>query len=466
MKKTRLLLGLIFTLLSWKNIPTPKYDLLIINAKIVDVDQGKILSWKFIAIHHDTIKLVGDMRKMGNISATQTVDAKNQYVMPGLWDNHVHFRGGEVLAQQNKNFLPLFLAYGVTTVRECGGDITPHLLAWRKEISEGVLAGPTIFTSGPKLDGAKPAWPGSITVITQQDARKALDSLQSIPSDFVKIYDGSLTADAYYSIIKEAQKRGMKTTGHMPLTANILTAVDDGLNGSEHLYYILKSCSPKADSLTKLNIGYGMMNTIADTYDPALAAKVYRHLAEKHVFVTPTLYIGQVLAHVATDDHSHDALLPYIGKGIQATYAGRVASAKRAAKNTTGDLHNKTEEVFGKMVKPMYDTGVTLLAGSDCGAFNSYTYPGEAIHGELKALVKSGLTPQQALQTSFVNGPKFFDQSASYGSLSKGKIADIIFLKENPLANIQNIDSVETVITRGKVYTQKDLNLLLAKIKN
>ncbi|MBU0697007.1 MAG: amidohydrolase family protein [Bacteroidetes bacterium] len=466
MKKIASLLLLVLALTAWKNPVAKKYDVLITHANIVNVVTGKIQPNQFIAISKGIIQQTGNMSTSISITALKIINVQNKYVMPGLWDNHVHFRGGEDLAQENKNFLPLYLAYGVTTVRDCGGDITNHLLQWRKEITDGTLAGPTIFTSGPKLDGDKPAWAGSIAVLNQKDVIKALDSLQSIPSDFVKIYDGSIQPDAYYAILKEAHQRGMKTTGHMPLTANILDAANLGLNGSEHLYYVLKSCSPKADSLSKLNMGYGVMSEIAESYDPALAEKVYKQLAKKEFFVTPTLYIGQILAHVATDDHSQDQLLPYIGKGIKATYAGRVASAKRAAKSASGDFHNKTEEVFSEMVKPMYDAGINILAGSDCGAFNSYTYPGEAIHGELKRLVKAGLTPTEALKTSFVNGPKFFDKSATYGSITKGKIADLLILDANPLVKIENIDQVNTVIAKGKVYPKSKLDKMLAAVKN
>lgn len=465
MRKITVLIATLCLLIAWKNPQAQKFDLLITNANIVDVETGEIHPHQFIAVKKGVIQKVGEMSALNNVSANEIIDAQSKYVMPGFWDNHVHFRGGENLAEENKNLLPLYLAYGVTTVRDCGGDITNHLLQWRKDITNGTLNGPTIFTSGPKLDGEKPAWAGSISVIKHKDVLKALDSLQSIPSDFVKIYDGSISLEAYYDILRMARKRGLKTTGHMPLSASILAAANFGLNGSEHLYYVLKACSPKADSLSRLNLGYGMMGEIAKTYDPALADKVYQQLAKKDFYVTPTLYIGQILAHLASDDHSQDALLPYIGEGIQSTYAGRIASAKRAAKSASGDFHDQTEEVFGKMVKPMYNAGINILAGSDCGAFNSYTYPGEALHGELKQLVKAGLTPAEALKTSFINGPKFFDKSKVYGSIAKGKIADIIFLKENPLTDINHIDEVETVVTRGKVFNQNSIKDLLASLK-
>lgn len=93
----------------------------------------------------------------GKYEALEILDAQNKYVMPGLWDMHVRFRGGDSLIQENKDLLPLFLAYGVTTVRDAGGDITPSVMDWRKQIQNGTLDGPSIFSSGPKLDDSEAA---------------------------------------------------------------------------------------------------------------------------------------------------------------------------------------------------------------------------------------------------------------------------------------------------------------------
>ncbi len=457
-------LGILLFLINCKDEKTKKFDLLIVNAKIIDVTNGKILNDKFIGIDRDTIRFIGDMIQINKNASKKTIDAKGNYVMPGLWDNHVHFRGGDSLIQENKNLLPLYLAYGITTVRDAGGDITPAVMKWRDQIKSGSLDGPNIFTSGPKLDGSNPAWEGSIKVENLDNVSHALDSLQSIGIDYVKMYDGSLSKEVFYKIISEAELRGLKTTGHMPLSANILEAVEHGLDGSEHLYYVLKACSPKADSLSKLNINYGMITTLVDTYDSDLAKSVYKNLADNEVFITPTLYIGHVLAGLLDTDHSNDSLLIYMGPGIQKTYQRRIISAKKA-KAASNNMRSKTEKMFTNMIQPMQNAGVKLLAGSDCGAYNSFVYPGESLHEELNYLVLSGLSPQQALITSYINGPKFFDLQEYYSSVSRGTIADLIFLNKNPLENITNLNTIYTVITKGKVYDKNKLDDLLKKSK-
>lgn len=466
MKTYFILIILLFAFLtSFKSPKKEKYDLLILNSRIIDVEKGTVSKNSFVAILKDTIRLVGDMSKLNGLEAVKTININNKYIMPALWDNHVHFRGGEALILENKNLLPLFLAYGVTTVREAGGDMTPQVMQWRNQIKAGELSGPTIFTSGPKLDGSKPSWAGSIKVENEKDIEKALDSLQSIGVDFVKMYDGNLTKEAFYGIIKAAEKRGLKTTGHMPLSANILEGINYGLDGTEHLYYVLKASSPKADSLTKLNLGYGMMGTLVETFDPLLAQKVYKKMVQKNVFVTPTIYIGQVLANILKTDHIKDAMLPYIGNGIIKTYQGRIDGAKRASANG-GFLQAKTEKIFSEMVKPMYKAGVNILAGSDCGANNSFIYPGESLHQELFHLVKAGLTPQEALKTSIINGPKFFEKQKVYGNIKKGKISDLLILDSNPLEDIKNIQTINGVVLRGKFFEKSDLNKMLETVKN
>lgn len=459
MKQLSIFFSILFVLVSCKPNKKEEFEILITHATIVDVKTGKLMPEQIIGINNDTIRLIIATDEGGKFYGKTNIDAKGKYIIPGLWDNHVHFRGGDSLIQENKDMLPLFLKYGITTVRDGGGDITPSVLEWKKAIQKGGLMGPTIFTPGPKLDGENPAWAGSIKVTDKKDIENALDSLESLGADYVKMYDGSLTKESFYNIIQEAEKRGLKTTGHMPLTADFMKAVELGMDGSEHLYYVLKACSPKADSLTELNIGYSMMSEILKTYDPELAEEIFAKLAKEEVFITPTLYIGKTLAGILEEDHSQDSLKRYIGAGIQKTWQGRIESAK-SAKDSGSTMRQDMENRSREVIKPMFEAGVPLLAGSDCGPFNSYVYPGQSLHGELRSLVSAGLTPQQALQTSFQNGPAFFDLEKYYGSVETGKVADILILDINPLENIEFSDEISVMIHQNKVYDKRMLEAL------
>jgi len=452
-----------------------KYTLIITNAKIVDVAHGKIISNKLIAISGTTIKVVDDVKMLSRYKATQYINAKGKYVMTGLWDMHIHLRGGDTMINDNKALLTLFLAYGVTTVRECGGDIVSSVLSWRRQINQGTMIGPRIFTAGPKLDGPKPTWAGSIEVETPTQISKALDSLRKLKVDFVKIYDSKISREAYLEIISQAEKRGMKSTGHMPYTVKLTDAVARGLDGSEHLYYVFKACSAKEDSITNLIIQsqhtdkpiglFAALPMVYNTYSDATANKVFKYLAQKHFTITPTLFVSKTLNEIKETDHSKDSLLAYISPKIQATYRGRIVSAKRASDESTA-FTKKFEAKCASLVPKMYKAGINIVAGSDCGAFNSYVYPGSSLHEELKLLVASGLTPDQALKTATINGAKFMAVSKHYGALTAGKCSDMLVLDSNPLQNINAVDQINTVIAHGKVYTKADLDGMLKAIKH
>ncbi|MBO6792264.1 MAG: amidohydrolase family protein [Balneolaceae bacterium] len=449
-------LPLLFLVLALSCSTPNQVDLLITNVHIIDVENGEVSKNQMIAISDNRIIAVDEASNSANYMYKEIMDGDGTFAMPGLWDNHVHFRGGENLIEQNKAMLPMFLAFGVTTVRDGGGDITPAIRDWQTEIENGELAGPTIFTPGPKIDGSNPAWDGSIKVLAVEDALTALESLEGIFADFVKIYDGNLSPDAYYAVITEAEARGLKVTGHMPLSADLITAANLGLDGIEHLYYALTETALNADEIQQENPGYAAITPLMDNYNAELANQTYAQLAESQFYVTPTLHIGRTLAELNITDHSNDSLLAYMSPEIVDTYQRRIRSAARGGEIYTNQ-RQRWGEAFRAMVKPMHDAGIHILAGSDCGPFNSYVYPGASIHEELEELVNAGLSPPEALSTSIINGPRFFDLEDKYGSLEAGKVADIILLKENPLENISHTKSVIITIKNGTYYSTKNL---------
>jgi imidazolonepropionase-like amidohydrolase len=444
-------------------------DLLITHAQIVDVKSGEILPDQTVAIRNDTIiRISGQASDL--YSAKNTIDAAGQYLIPGLWDMHVHFRGGDTLIEENKKLIPLYLAHGVTTVRDAGGDITPAVMEWRDQILSGTMDGPYIYTSGPKLDGPNPTWAGSIEIEEIDQVSAALDSLEKIGVDYVKIYDSRISAEIYLEIIRQAEARGLKTTGHMPFTAKLGDAVDAGLDGSEHLYYAMKACSPLEDSITAAvrenPVGFwSQLQGYIDSYDIDTARAFFRKMAENNTAIVPTLYVGYTINRLADDDHQQDTMLAYIGPGIQSTYAGRVRGAKRSSP-AIKSMRQDMEKLFQSMVKPMQEEGVLVLAGSDCGPFNSYVYPGSSLHEELRLMVRnSGLSTAEALRAATLNGAVFFEKEDHYGSVEEGKVAELVLLDGNPLENIENTQQINKVIARGKVYDKAQLEKMMELAK-
>ena len=450
------------------------YDVVINHVSIIDVESGRVWPNQVVAIAQGRISRIAPADQ-DSYAARQYVNGNGRYLIPGLWDMHVHFRGGDSLAAANKKNLTLFLAHGITTVRDAGGDLTPSIFQWRRDMDAGQLPGPRIFTSGPKIDGPHAYWPGSLEVETPAQIGKALDSLQRLRVDYVKIYDSKISGAAYLETIRQAQRRGLKTTGHMPYSVTLGEAVKRGLDATEHLYYVFKACSGKEDSLTALvrtslntpkPLGlFAMLPAVYDTYSPAAAARIFALMAKHHTAAVPTLYIQKTLAELPGNDHAQDSLLAYIDPKIQATYTRRLASARQQSL-AAQEFSKKLNVKFMSLLPLMQAAGVPILAGSDSGAFNSYIYPGASLQGELELLVQAGLTPLQALQAATINGAKFMGVAGRTGTIAPGKDADLVLLTGNPLENIANVRKIDVVISRGKAYPAPALANLLRAIKN
>ncbi|KAA2216773.1 amidohydrolase family protein [Maribacter flavus] len=467
MRYSLLLLGIGMVFLLLINCEAEKrvsYDTLLKGGNILNLEDGSVVVGD-IYISDGRIAKVAYDEIYENSTAKNVVDATGKFILPGFWDNHVHFRGGDSLIEANKRFLGLFIANGITTVRDAGGDLTTAVMQWKMAIENDGMIGPTIFTSGPKIDGPGATWAGSLEVENQEDINKALDSLQAIPTDFVKIYDSKISGENYLNTIRAAEKRGLITSGHMPFTATLESTIDAGIDAVEHLYYIMKGCSTEEAAITQQlqdeKIGFwDAMPILQSTYNDSVAKQTFEHLKQKNVFVVPTLHIGHTLSYLDEVDHSEDAYLKYMSPGIQKTYEGRIQRAQNASEKAIQD-RKELDTFFKKLALTLNQNDVSLLAGSDSGAFNSYTYPGISLHKEMEAMVDAGISPLDALKASAYNGAKFLKKESDYGSLKTGKQADIVILNQNPLENIQNTQDIFMVLKNGNSYSQEDLNKLL-----
>jgi imidazolonepropionase-like amidohydrolase len=442
-------------------------DLLIRGANVVDVAGERILPRQAVALRGDTILAVGPDRAIANrFEGKRTIDAAGKFVMPGLWDMHVHFGGGPELIAENKALLPLYVAYGVTTVRDCAADISSSVLEWRNEVTKGQLLGPTIFTSGPKLEGYKPIWKGTLEVGTPAEVNAALDKLQAMKVDFVKITDNTLKPDTFLYAVKEAKRRGLRTSAHTPYALTIDQAVDDGLSSIEHIDYLIKAGSPKETEIGAAyaagKVTYGAAtDAFVDSFDAAYARKAYRRLATKGVYVTPTLNMGRILAFLDRENHSRDEGLAYIGPGLRKTYDWRIERAAKATPDQVAARHRE-HELSMKVLPMLQAAGIPILAGTDAGYLNSFNYPGEGLHDEIELYVKAGLTPQQALASSILAGPKFLGHADRYGSVARGKAADLLILDANPLRSVAATRRINAVVLHGKLLDRAALDRLLA----
>lgn len=163
---------------------------------MVDVEHATTHASQTVVVRGDAIVAVGKDAELARAwTAPQQIDGRGRYLIPGLWDMHVHFGGGPALVEENKALLPLYIAHGITTIRDCSGDLPTQVLQWRDEIADGRLEGPRLFTSGAKIEGIKPVWKGTIEVGNNDDLDAAFRKLRADRVDFVKITDSTLTPE-------------------------------------------------------------------------------------------------------------------------------------------------------------------------------------------------------------------------------------------------------------------------------
>lgn len=455
MKKLIGVLLLTFVIISCKNEVQTSYDLIIENGNVIDIVSGNISNQSIFINEGRIVKLSNSVEENAYTSEI-VLDGTDKYILPGFWDNHVHFRGGDSLIQANKDFLKLFIMNGITTVRDAGGDLTSSVMAWKQQIENKSLVGPTIFSAGPKIDGKNATWAGSLVVETEDDISVALDSLQALNVDFVKLYDSRISGDLYLKTIQEATKRGLITSGHMPFTVTLDETLDTGIAGIEHLYYVLKGCSSEEKQITEAikNGEYGFwasMEKLIATYQDSTAENTFESLKEHNTYVVPTLHIGNVLSYLDEVNHENDSYLKLMPPGIIKTYEGRIRSSLNSSEQARQN-RKELNSFFKLLAKSLSDANVKLLAGSDSGASNSYTYPGISLHQELEAMVDAGISNLEALQNSAFNGSQFLKKDSDYGTVTAGKISDLVILNSNPLDDINNTRDIEFVIKGNDVF--------------
>jgi imidazolonepropionase-like amidohydrolase len=443
--------------------PAPRADLLLTHATIIDVQTGQLTLDQAIAVRGAAIAAVGP--QAAAMQASDVVDLSGAYVLPGLWDMHVHFGGGDALIDENKDLLPLYVAHGITAVRDAAGDLSPSVLAWRDAVATGTLQAPTIFTSGPKLEGIDSIWPGDLEVGNEADVRAGLDRLQGMRADFVKITDNTLSPELFMFALREARQRGFKTSAHVPSALTLDQVSEAGLGTIEHMSYLLRGGSPREAELSAA-VAAGTISpadattALIDTFDASIALATYRRLASRGTSVVPTLNGSRVLAYLDRDTHGNDPYLRYLGPGLKATYRGRVERAAKDDPTAVARRHARYEKSV-TLLPLLRDAGVRIIAGTDAGFLNSFNYPGIGLHDELEIFVDGGLSPLQALQAATLAGPAFLGKSDAYGAVAAGRVADLAILDRNPLEDIRATRALRGVVLHGRHLGRAHLDDLL-----
>lgn len=406
-----------------------------------------------VVVKRGRIVALGRAGKTAIPKGAQVIEATGKFLIPGLWDMHVHTAATLRPAGNREIFFPLFIAHGVTGIRDMGGFV-PELSRWRDEIESGAALGPRMVFSGSMLDG--PPGPISLATRNEESARQAVDYLKRHGADFIKV-QGLLSREAYFAIAAEAKKRNMPFAGHVPDPVTALEASKAGQASIEHLTRVLQSCAINEEEQAD---GWRGLEHLLDSYSEEKAAALFAAFVKNKTWHCPTLVWEHGYFFINESDFLHDTRLKYIPDSWEEQIWKKFRSDSLKGR-TAQDAQNgrrrfeKELEVVGSMQR----AGVGILAGTDTAA--PYVFPGFSLHEELQWLVKAGLTPMEALQAATRNPARFLKLDGSLGTIEKGKLADLVLLEANPLDDIRNTQRIAAVIARGKYLDKQALNALL-----
>jgi imidazolonepropionase-like amidohydrolase len=397
-------------LLSWVAQAQP---VAVTHVTVVDVESGRARPDMTVVTEGPRIATVAPAASAKVPLGARIVDGRGKFLIPGLWDMHVHMFGVLPPAAEDPSgrtyFAPAFLANGITGVRSMYDD-----LGAIRKLREAI-PGFEVVASGPVLDGDPPYFPGFVGCKTDEDARAAVRRVKREGGDFVKVYS-LLSREAFFAIVDESAKVGLRFAGHLPNSVTPAEASDAGQLSFEHLM--------------------GVPN------DPALFAR----LVKNGTWQTPTLVALRAPALAGDPAFENDPRASGVPEPIRQYWKMQLADMEHWG--SAADRKSKFELQI-RTVAAMQRAGVKILAGSDTP--NPYVFPGISLHEELALLVKAGLTPAEALRAATLRPAEFLGRLDRAGSITPGKDADLVLLNGDPLAEITNTRRISAVILKGEI---------------
>jgi imidazolonepropionase-like amidohydrolase len=425
---------------------------------VVDVVEGKLRPDQTLVIAGDKIVAAGPRSDTKPPANSRIVEANGKYLIPGLWDMHVHIAGAD--------YMPLFLANGVTGVRDLHAFYPAVTLKMRDDVREGKILGPRIVAAGALIDGRQAVWPGALKAVTPDEGRAAVRKLKEMKVDFVKVYE-SLPRDVYFAIVDEAKKQGMTFAGHVTQNISAAEASDAGQKSIEHLSNLTLSCSKDEEALRKQlvdhlakadRLDFSLITRVTlkaiDSRDETKSQALYDKFVRNQTWQTPTLVVLRAMAHGDDEKITGDPRIKYMSPFLRQFWNSRKLPPQALPWLKKSYAHTVDQ------VRAMHKAGVPMLAGSDCS--NPYVFPGFSLHDELALLVEAGLSPADALRAATVNPAKFFGEEATAGAIAAGKRADLVLLDADPLADIRHTQKIRGVVANGRYLSHEEIQKLLA----
>jgi imidazolonepropionase-like amidohydrolase len=448
----------------------PQSTVVFEHATVIDVTGKPPQLDQSVVVSAGRITAVGKASDLPKPLGATVVDAKGKYLIPGLWDMHVHFAF--------KPYGALFIAGGVTGVRVMWGN-PPYAPGrfhdqWRQEFSTGKAVGPNMMIASAIVDGPNPIWPGSIVVRNAAEGREAVRTSKTAGADFIKVYE-LLPRDAYFAIAEEARALGIPFAGHVPQLVTAAEASDAGQKSMEHLDSLILGCSTRKGELVKNRgealkdskgiatlkaVALGEFDLVRNSYSEEKAQALFAHLKKNGTWQCPTLTVLRAVAWLDDPEFIKDLRLKYTPVYVRSMWNPKTDFRMKSSTAADYARMKKDFERKLKLVAAMRKASVRFLAGTD--EMNPYCFPGFSLHDELALLVRAGFSPLEALQTATINPAIYFGKEKAAGTVEAGKDADLVLLDANPLDDIQNTTKIRAVVAGGRLYDRAALDRMLS----
>ncbi|HJR17465.1 MAG TPA: amidohydrolase family protein [Gemmatimonadales bacterium] len=430
-------------------VPAPDSVVAFVNVTVIPMDRERVLAGQTVLVRGDRISRIGPSSRVTVPAGSRRVDGRGKFLMPGVAEMHAHIPSGDLPDSVIEHTLFLYVSRGVTTIRGMLGH--PKHLDLRARAARNELISPTIYTSGPSLNGNSVPTPGAAArIVTEQKAAGY---------DFLKIHPG-IEVEVFDTLAATARRVGIRFAGHVPLEVGLERALDAGYHTIDHLDGYVEALvgpgtvSPKDSEFFGLNLG--------EHLDPSKLPLLVQSTKEARVWNVPT----QVLMENLVPGTTVEALerrpeMRYVSRETKSKWA-EIKSSLMAETRSTPESAARTMSVRRQLIKALHAAGAGLLLGSD--APQIYNVPGFSTHRELESLVAAGLTPYQALETGTRKVAEFFGTLQRTGTIAVGKRADLILLDGNPLSDVRNTARQSGVMLRGRWMPRAELDARLAGI--
>lgn len=435
---------------------------------VVDVRSGELRPNQVIIVTGDRITAVGPVGGVAIPPGARVVSTQGTYAIPGLWDMHTHTLGFPGVTY------PLFIANGVTGVREMSVISLDSARRWRQEVLAGARVGPRTVLPGPFItDNSFRSFPWrygqpwGVLAATPEDGRRIVDSLKQAGADFIKIYHEH-SRETYFAIAGAARRAGLRLEGHLPGVVTPVEASDSGQRSLEHSLVCDIAAKPAKSMQLEPQVDPEGCRVLAErfrTNGTWFSIGLPMALSRSGSMVRQWAdLVGYWPDTVLSDDST------LLARGISPydsiRYEWATASSKSGERSIErwAVLHRGATTHF---YRDLQRAGVRMLAGTDTGPipFLLTSVPGFALHDLLWLLVADGLTPLEALQTATLNPAEFYEATDSLGTVAAGKLADIVFLDANPLQDIYNTRRIRAVVANGRFFDRDDIDQLLMQVE-